>query len=72
MRERSKKVTILRAQYALALPVGALAYLVIGWIPVVLGIKPIVVGAAFWTAAAIAILRQIAIQRQKNEVTVAA
>jgi len=52
---------------ALALPVGALAYLVIGWIPVALGVKPIVVGAAFWTGSALAILRQIALQRQKRE-----
>jgi len=53
---------------ALALPVGALLMVLVGWIPVALGIKPIVVGAAFWTAAAIAILRQIAIQRQKKGV----
>jgi len=52
---------------ALALPVGALVYLVIGWIPVALGVKPIVVGAAFWMGSALAILRQIALQRQKRE-----
>lgn len=52
---------------ALALPVGALVYLVIGWIPVALGVKPIIVGAAFWTGSALTILRQIAILRQKKE-----
>lgn len=51
---------------ALALPVGALMYVFLGWIPVALGIKPIIVGAAFWTSAALAILRQIVIQRQKK------
>ena len=52
---------------ALALPVGALMYVFTGWIPVALGITPIVVGAAFWTGSALAILRQIALQRQKRE-----
>jgi len=52
---------------ALALPVGALMYVFTGWIPVALGVKPIVVGAAFWTGSALAILRQIALQRQKRE-----
>ena len=51
---------------ALALPVGALLMVLVGWIPVALGIKPIVVGAAFWTAAAIAILRQITLMRKKE------
>lgn len=51
---------------ALALPVGALVYLVIGWIPVALGVKPIVVGAAFWTASALMILRQIALMQKKE------
>lgn len=51
---------------ALALPFGALMYVFLGWIPVALGIKPIIVGAAFWTSAALAILRQIVIQRQKK------
>ena len=55
---------------ALALPVGALMYVFIGWIPVALGTKPIVVGAAFWTAAAIVILRQIANGLQKKGVRV--
>jgi hypothetical protein len=49
-----------------ALPLGALMYVFVGWIPVALGIKPIIVGAAFWTSAALAILRQIVIQRQKK------
>lgn len=49
-----------------ALPLGALMYVFVGWIPIALGIKPIVVGAAFWTASALVILRQIAIQRQKK------
>lgn len=57
---------------ALALPVGALMYVFIGWIPVALGTKPIVVGAAFWTASALGIFRKIAIQRQKKGVTGAA
>jgi len=52
---------------ALALPVGALMYVFTGWIPVALGVTPIVVGAAFWTGSALAILRQIALQRQKRE-----
>ena len=54
---------------ALALPVGALLMVLVGWIPVALGIKPIVVGAAFWTAFALVIFRQIVIQRQKKGVT---
>ena len=54
---------------ALALPVGALPMVLVGWIPVALGIKPIVVGAAFWTAFALVIFRQIVIQRQKKGVT---
>ena len=49
---------------ALALPVGALLMVLVGWIPIALRIKPIVVGAAFWTAAALVIFRQIVIQRQ--------
>lgn len=52
---------------ALALPVGALMYVFTGWIPVALGVKPIIVGAAFWTGSALTILRQIAILRQKKE-----
>ena len=52
---------------ALALPVGALLTVLVGWIPVALGAKPIVVGAAFWMGSALAILRQIALQRQKRE-----
>jgi hypothetical protein len=52
---------------ALALPVGALLMVLVGWIPVALGVKPIVVGAAFWMGSALAILRQIALQRQKRE-----
>ncbi len=51
---------------ALGLPVGALLMVLVGWIPVALGAKPIVVGAAFWTAAAIAILRQITLMRKKE------
>lgn len=39
-------------------------YVFLGWIPVALGTKPIIVGAAFWTSTALAILRQIVIQRQ--------
>jgi hypothetical protein len=54
---------------ALALPVGALLMVLVGWIPVALGVKPIVVGAAFWTAFALVIFRQIVIQRQKKGVT---
>ncbi len=52
---------------ALALPVGALLMVLVGWIPVALGVKPIVVGAAFWMGSALAILRQIVLQRQKRE-----
>jgi hypothetical protein len=51
---------------ALALPVGALLMVLVGWIPVALGIKPIVVGAAFWTAFALVILRQITLMRKKE------
>ena len=51
---------------ALALPVGALLMVLVGWIPVALGAKPIVVGAAFWTAAALVILRQITLMRKKE------
>lgn len=51
---------------ALALPVGALLMVLVGWIPIALGIKPIVVGAAFWTAAALVTLRQIALMRKKE------
>lgn len=49
---------------AIALPVGALIYLLVGWLPTALGVKPIIVGAAFWTGSALAILRQIASRRQ--------
>lgn len=42
-------------------------YVFTGWIPVALGVKPIIVGAAFWTGSALTILRQIAILRQKKE-----
>ena len=58
-----------RIEAGRALPVGALMYVFVGWIPIALGIKPIVVGAAFWTAFALVIFRQIVIQRQKKGVT---
>lgn len=52
---------------AFALPVGALMYIFVGWIPVALGVKPIVVGAAFWSATALVALQQIVIMRKKQD-----
>jgi len=51
---------------ALALPVGALMYVFLGWIPVALGLSPLGVGIVFWICSVIVILRQIAIRQQKK------